>query len=74
MLDINIEVINTITPDWTHDVHPRQKRSEHTLTIGLLGEQHYVALEKYVARLKKNSLKSQTMGNTMLHRKKMWLD
>ena len=45
MLNINIEVINTITSDWMHDIHPRQGRSTKTITIGQLGEQHYVAFQ-----------------------------
>ena len=45
MLNINIEVINTITPEWTHKVHPRKGASGHSVTIGLMGEQHYVAFE-----------------------------
>ncbi|KAK4327733.1 hypothetical protein Pmani_001775 [Petrolisthes manimaculis] len=45
ILNINIRVINTITPDWIHDIHPRQRKSDNTITIGLMGELHYVALE-----------------------------
>ena len=45
MLSINTEVINTITPEWVHDIHPRHHRSQHTITIGLMGEMHYVAFE-----------------------------
>lgn len=44
MLNIIIEVLNTITPKWPHDVHPQQGRSGATITIGLMGEDHYVAL------------------------------
>ena len=50
MLNINIEVINTITPDWAHDVHPRQQRSANTVTVGLIGELHYVALQNAETR------------------------
>uniref|UniRef100_A0A8C4Q2W2 ubiquitinyl hydrolase 1 n=1 Tax=Eptatretus burgeri TaxID=7764 RepID=A0A8C4Q2W2_EPTBU len=45
MLNINIQVLNNITPDWMHDIHPRGSRSDNTITIGLIGEQHYVALQ-----------------------------
>ena len=45
MRNINIEVLNTITPDWMHDIHPTGTRSDNTITLGLIGEQHYVALE-----------------------------
>lgn len=55
MLNINIQVINTITPDWTHDIQPRKQRSENTITIGLLGEQHYVALENAETEFRKQS-------------------
>jgi hypothetical protein len=46
MLNINIQVLNTISPDWMHDIHPRNQRSDNTITKGLIGELHYVALEK----------------------------
>ncbi|TNN62775.1 putative ubiquitin thioesterase L96 [Liparis tanakae] len=42
---LNIQVLNTITPDWMHDVHPTNAQSDNTITLGLIGEQHYVALE-----------------------------
>ncbi|XP_078660053.1 uncharacterized protein LOC144904785 [Branchiostoma floridae x Branchiostoma belcheri] len=45
MLNINIKVINTITPDWPVDVHPLLQRSQNTITIGQIGELHYVALQ-----------------------------
>lgn len=51
MLDINIKVINTITPEWPHDIHPQQHRSTNTITIGLLGELHYVAFQSAEAAI-----------------------
>lgn len=35
-LDLNIEVINTITAEWPHNVHLRDRRSKSTITIGAL--------------------------------------
>lgn len=55
MLDINIEVINTITPEWPHDIHPQQHRSTNTITIGLLGERHYVAFQSVEAAVPQES-------------------
>ena len=46
MLNINIKVLNTITTDWMHDIHPKNQQSDNTVTIGLMGELHYVALER----------------------------
>ena len=46
MLNINFKVLNTITPDWVHNIHPQDGRSENTVTLGFMGELHYVALEK----------------------------
>ncbi|CAH1232472.1 PIF1 [Branchiostoma lanceolatum] len=45
MLNINIKVVNTITPDWPIDIHPLEQRSQNTITLGQLGERHYVALQ-----------------------------
>ncbi len=45
MLNINIKVINTITPNWIHHIQPRHLSSNHTITFGQIGELHYVALE-----------------------------
>ena len=49
MLNINIKVLNTITPDWVHDIDPRYGRSDNTITLGLMGELHCVALETFTA-------------------------
>ena len=46
MLNINIRVINTISPDWIHHIQPRHGSSDNTVFVGLIGEQHYVALER----------------------------
>ena len=46
MLNINICVINTISPDWIHHIQPRHGSSDNTVFVGLIGEQHYVALER----------------------------
>lgn len=46
MLNINIDVISTLSPNCIINVRPRQKKSENTITIGLLKELHYVAFEK----------------------------
>ena len=45
MLNVNIKVINTITPNWIHHIQPRHLSSNHTITLGQIGELHYVALE-----------------------------
>jgi hypothetical protein len=45
MLNINIRVINTITPNWIHQIQPRQQTTDNTITLGQMGELHYVALE-----------------------------
>lgn len=46
MLNININVITTNTPKYIIRIHPQRKKSDKTITIGLLGELHYVAFEK----------------------------
>ncbi|XP_078691416.1 uncharacterized protein LOC144921886 isoform X1 [Branchiostoma floridae x Branchiostoma belcheri] len=46
MLNVNIEITKTSSTDWTTEICPKQGRSENTVTIGLMGELHYVALEK----------------------------
>lgn len=46
MLNININVICTNSPNCIINVRPRQKKSETTILIGLLQELHYVAFEK----------------------------
>ena len=45
MLNINIRVIDTITPNWIHQIQPRQQTTDNTITLGQMGELHYVALE-----------------------------
>ena len=45
MLNINIQIINTITPDWIHKIQPQNQRSDITIIIGLIGEFHYVAFQ-----------------------------
>ena len=45
MLNINIRVLNTISPDWAHNIQPRAQNSPNVVNIGLIGENHYVALE-----------------------------
>jgi hypothetical protein len=45
MLNVNIRVINTITPNWIHQIQPRQQTTDNTITLGQMGELHYVALE-----------------------------
>ncbi|KAI8490825.1 hypothetical protein Bbelb_316180, partial [Branchiostoma belcheri] len=46
MLNINITVINTTTtPDWPINVHPRRQTSHNTITIGQIGELHFVELK-----------------------------
>ena len=45
MLNINIRILNTITPDWAHQITPQNSTSPHTISIGLIGEQHYVSLK-----------------------------
>uniref|UniRef100_A0A0L8GT30 OTU domain-containing protein n=1 Tax=Octopus bimaculoides TaxID=37653 RepID=A0A0L8GT30_OCTBM len=50
MLNLNIEVINAITPEWPQDIHPRGQRRERTISIGLMGEEHYVVLDDAKSR------------------------
>ena len=45
MLNVNIRLINTITPNWIHQIQPRQQTTDNTITLGRMGELHYVALE-----------------------------
>ena len=45
MLNVNIRIINTITPNWIHQIQPRQQTTDNTITLGQMGELHYVALE-----------------------------
>jgi len=66
MMNLNIEVLNTITPEWPHNVHPRQRRSDSTITIGLMGQEHYVALDNAVSETRQAAeerMKRQALEN-----------
>ncbi|XP_066269843.1 uncharacterized protein [Branchiostoma lanceolatum] len=45
MFNINIKVVNTITPDWLVNIQPLEQTSQNTITLGQIGEHHYVAMQ-----------------------------
>ncbi len=46
MLHININVLNTITPDYVINVQPAEGPSPHTLYLGQIQQWHFTALRK----------------------------
>jgi hypothetical protein len=55
MLNVNIRVINTITPNWIHQIQPRQQTTDNSITLGQMGELHYVALENVQEMIRNES-------------------
>ena len=49
MLNLQIRILNTITPAFIHTVSPKSGNVEKTITLGLINETHYVALEDTMA-------------------------